>query len=96
MNPKLHSLLLEIDNRDWTSDKYFEWSEEQKNKLTEDITLFFIPLLKMGKHQAYQVMYGLETCVENALIEEDYEQAEILTRCFRSINNIASHINYYD
>lgn len=94
MNPKLHKLLLEIDNRDWTTDEYFGWSEEQKHQLTEDIMMMFSPLVKAGGRQRDHLLLGLYSSMKDAEDIEDYEQAEILHRCLKAVEKIAFHSIY--
>lgn len=94
MNPKLHKLLLEIDNRDWETDEYFGWSEAQKQKLTEDIMIMFMPLVKSGTRQRDHLLLGLYSSMKDAEEIEDYEQAEILHRCLKAVEKIAFHSIY--
>ncbi len=94
MNPKLHKLLLELDNRDWTSDDYFNWSEAQKQNLTEDILRMFYPLIRTGSIQSDYLKFGLYSSIRDAEDIEDYEQAEILNRCLQAVEKITFNSIY--
>lgn len=85
MNPELHKILLDLDRREFLTEDYFKWSEEEKNNLTEDIVSFFIPIINLQDIRTEHLIFGLYTAVERAEQIEDYEQAEILNRCYRSV-----------
>lgn len=94
MNPKLHKMLLELDNRDWTTDEYFGWTEEQKEKLTTDIMRLFMPLMRAGGRQRDHLLLGLYSSMKDAEDIEDYEQAEILHRCLKAVEKNGFHSIY--
>lgn len=85
MDPRLHKLLLELDNNEFITDKYFEWDELQKKQLTSDIVRFFLPIMRTNREN---VLFGMMRCIEEAERIEDYEQADILTRCIKSLEKM--------
>lgn len=85
MNPKLHKLMLELDSMDFSTENYFQWEEIQKKQLTSDIVRFFMPMIRTHRDN---VMFGIMRCIEEAEQIEDYEQADILTRCFKSLEKM--------
>ena len=85
MKPQLHKLLLELDNKDFYTENYFSWTEEQKQNLTEDVVKYFFPLVQSGIILDDYLLYGFFVSVEEAEMREDYEQAEILNRCLEEL-----------
>lgn len=85
MNPKLHKLLLELDAQDFSTDNYFQWDELRKKQLTSDIVRYFMPMMR---HHKENVLFGILRSIEQAEDIEDYEQADILTRCFKSLEKM--------
>jgi hypothetical protein len=85
MRRGLHKLLLELDNRDIYTENYFNWNEEQKQTLTNDIIDFFFPLVEGGIILDDYLLYGFLLSVDEAEEREDYEQAEILNRCVNAL-----------
>jgi hypothetical protein len=85
MKPELHKLLLELDNKDFYTDNYFSWTEEQKQTLTEDVVNYFFPLVQSGVLLDDYLLHGFFVSVEEAEEREDYEQAEILNRCLAEL-----------
>lgn len=72
--------MLELDRYDFSTENYFEWDEIQKKQLTSDILRVFVPMLRTHKEG---IMFGIMQCIEEAEIQEDYEQADILNRCYK-------------
>jgi len=85
MTPELHKLLLELDNEDFVTTNYFKWSEVEKKRLTSDIVRYFMPLIRTHKEN---VLFGLYRSIIESEEREDYEQADILNRCFRSLEKM--------
>lgn len=85
MRPELHKLFLELDNNDFYTEDYFKWSETQKRNLTEDIMKFFLPLIEENDIRLEHLLDGIFRGIKDAEYYEDYEQAEILTRCYKEI-----------
>jgi hypothetical protein len=85
MKRELHKLLLELDNKDYYTENYFDWTEEQKQILTQDIVNYFFPLVEKGILLDDYLIYGFLLSVEGAEEREDYEQAEILNRCVEEL-----------
>lgn len=81
-------MLLELDNRDWTTDEYFGWTEDEKQKLTQDILRIFIPLIRAGGRTKDNLLLGLYSSMKDAEDIEDYEQAEILHRCLKAVEKM--------
>lgn len=86
MNPKLHKLLIELDSQDFTATDYFNWSETEKKQLTSRIIHFFIPLIQNNRGE---VMYSISRVLEEAIKNEDYEQADIFSRCLTSLEKMS-------
>ena len=85
MTPELHRLLLQLDDEDFITTNYFKWSEVEKKQLTSDIVRYFMPLIRTHKEN---VLFGLYHSIIDAEEREDYEQADILNRCFRSLEKM--------
>ncbi len=85
MKPELHKLFLELDNNDILTENYFEWSEDKKIQLTEDIMRYFSPLLQDNDIKLEYLLDGILRSIYDAEYYEDYEQAEILNRCYKEI-----------
>jgi hypothetical protein len=85
MRPELHKLFLELDNNDFYTENYFDWTEIQKGHLTKDIMRFFLPLIEENDIRLEYLLDGILTGIKDAEYYEDYEQAEILNRCYKEI-----------
>lgn len=94
MNPKLHKFLLEMENKDWDTNDYFSWSEQEKQQLTENIMLMFGPIAKTNGVQRNHILNGLYSSMKDAEDIEDYEQADILKRCLYAVEKIVFHSIY--
>lgn len=82
MNPQLHKMMLELDRREFVTENYFKWNEEEKQKLTNDLELFFDPVSRMTiDHKSY-LMFGIIRAIEEAEYYEEYENADILGRLY--------------
>ena len=86
MNPKLYKLLIELDSQDFTATDYFNWSETEKKQLTSRRIHFFIPLIQNNRGE---VMYSISRVLEEAIKNEDYEQADIFSRCLTSLEKMS-------
>lgn len=95
MRPELHKLLLELDNKDFYTENYFSWTEEQKQSLTNDIIQFFYPLVQSGLLLDEYLIQGFYYSVLDAEIAEDYEQAEILNRALEELKKKTGFENIY-
>lgn len=80
---ELNKLLLKLDNHDFITEDYFKWDEDMKRSLTEDIIEYFYPIVNMGQLQTEHLLLGLLNAIRFSEELEDYEQAEILHRCYR-------------
>ena len=76
------------------TDGYFSWNEDRKEKLTQDIMFLFFPLVRSSEIHRQYLMTGLLRAIEDAERIEDYEQAEILSRCFKVVEKIVFHNIY--
>ena len=80
MNPNLHKLLLELENREMTDD-YFGWNEKQKDIFITEICTYFYPVWKQGGVGRDNLIFGIWKAMKEAEIREDYEEAEIMHQC---------------
>jgi hypothetical protein len=94
MNSRLRRILFDIEKRNWMTDEYFSWSEDRKEKLTHDIMFLFYPFVRASNTHRQYLMADLLRAIEDAEKIEDYEQAEILSRCRKVIEKIVFHNIY--
>jgi hypothetical protein len=90
MTKELYELLIKLDNMDFNTKDYFSWDEPTKNNLTENLLSILIPVTQLGLHQRWNLIYGLDQLIYDAECEEEYEQAEIWSRCLIRIEEIVS------
>lgn len=84
MNPELHTLLLELDNKfDIELDDYFNLTELQKQELTRAIVLFFIPYIQSHPQALSNVRRAIRIVIDESEYFEEYEKADIFTRCLK-------------
>jgi hypothetical protein len=76
------------------TDNYFSWTEDRKERLTTDIMMIFYPLIRISDNHKQYVLDGLMRAIKDAEMIEDYEQAEILSRCSKTIEKIVFHNIY--
>lgn len=89
MNPKVYKMLLELDNQlESSTESYFNWTREQKDALIGGIIDFFIPSIMTGKIPLDNIIVGFILSREQAVEEENYEHADIMTKCIDILRNL--------
>lgn len=84
MNPILFNILSKLEENDLSQSDYFEWDEEMKEKLTNDILKVFNEILEFGNPNGEHLLFSLILSVERAEESENYEEAEILNRVYKA------------
>jgi len=87
MYPVLHNILLELDSKMIDTHDYFKWSEEEKIRLTEFIGRCFKPILREGDRHKHFLMASLWRVIKECEMEEEYEQADILSRALANLES---------
>ena len=93
MDPKIHKLLLELDNRE-DAESYFSWSDIQKEQFIRRVCLYFWQHYKRGGVHREAIMLGMWGAMKDAEEREDYEQAEIMNRCLAKLESWNNDTNY--
>jgi len=84
MNPELHHLLIELDNKfDIELNDYFNLNEQQKEELTQAIVLYFIPYSQSHPQALANIRRGLRWVIDEAEYFDEYEKADIFNRCLK-------------
>ena len=87
MYPLLHEILMKLDNEHLDTEGYFDWSEEDKQNLTQFICHLFRPILFQGeKHKQFLIASICKVIKECEMLDE-YEQADIMVRCLNQLEN---------
>ena len=84
MNPELHTLLLELDNKfDIELDDYFNLTETEKEELTQAIVSYFLPYSQSHPQALANIRRGLRIVIDEAEYFDEYEKADIFNRCLK-------------
>ena len=81
MNPVLHHVLSELDKQSLEIDDYFKWKEDEKEKLVQFIGDCIKSVLPKDRSNKQFLIRSIWLVIEEAEEQEEYEQADILTRC---------------
>lgn len=76
---------MKIDNDNLDTTDYFNWSEEEKQELTDMINSYFLPIFRMGGDFADRLIFNLIAVIHDAEEKEDYVVADIMNRCLKEI-----------
>lgn len=90
MTKELYTMLLEIDEKfeDVDLSEYFTFSEEQKGKITEVIVSFFNDYYCSSPRAMNITKSAFLTKREEAVLQEEYEVADILSRSLEKFRRI--------
>jgi len=81
MHPALHNIVMGLDTRIIDITDYFNWTQDEKDGLFDYIHKCFIPVLRKGEKHKQFLMASIWRIIIECEDNEEYEQADIMTRC---------------
>lgn len=89
MSIPLNAILNSLEERfDFGYDEYFQWSESSKNNLTNDLVTFMLMFSGPDKMRVRRLCRGLKKTITHCESIEDFEQADILERLHKALNEL--------
>jgi hypothetical protein len=87
MNPRLHTLLLELDNRfDIEIEDYFKLTDEDKAELTKILLDYYLPEMDRNPLFAIELKRAFTIKLIESESEQEYERCDICHRVIKLLN----------
>lgn len=83
---ELFNILIKLEDADELND-YFNWTEEEKQTLVNALGKGFVPVIRRGKTHKLALMSSIWRVIKDAESIEDYEVADLMTRCLRILED---------